>query len=798
MSESLGDALLSLGTKDNGFTEGVTRAEGRAKQLGGLLDKTSGSATRLGNELSQTGKQAEQFAIAEAKADMATKSLAAAQASAATTTARLKEQLKAGEINQRTYNAEVLKTKAALDLVQNEYRQSIQSLNNLKAAQASATVQTGAQRAGMQQLGAQIGDIATMYSLGARPTQIFASQIGQVTQAIQLASGGTSRFAAFLGGPWGVAISAGAVVLAPFVAKLFETESALEAVELSTDKLGEAQDILSSVIDRQTGKLKDNANALMVMARAQAIAGRVGAMGRQAEARSALGGIAAGDLNLVRSPGRLFNRGELARDQSPASFIAQRYLGGELDPEVAIRALEKLEKQGKITQQQLIDTSGQIANLFLETSNIETFETLGRALNGDQSAIGDIMGPGKERKDRRGRKRSGPDQDEIDARFNGQMVGITQQILSARMQVARSAEERAELEARSVEWDRRQSIADIRADENMSKAQKAELEAAVTRLADAQLEAIEFGKRIELEREAQALADTYYNVRREALQLQYSLADTDAARKDIALKMLAAEEEHLRVTLQRVINAKETSDRERLAAQIALEALYANSEAKRETVRRSNETTVDRFMRDLNKTPAQLNEAIDQIRVDGLEAFNDELVDAIVNFRSLGDVAKSVFNQILADILRLAIRQALIKPLASFLGLGGGAAPLASLIPSVNSTINNPANAGFFANGGLIPRGKFGIVGERGPEAVFATAGGVEVLPNSTLRAMQGGGVGEPSAVRVVIEDTTGLFVTRVEQLSTQVVAAAAPAIVSAGGRAGAAQMQKMQSRRLG
>ncbi len=89
------------------------------------------------------------------------------------------------------------------------------------------TQATGSQRIGMQQLGYQLGDVATMYSLGAKPAQIFASQIGQITQAVQLMSNGTSKFAAFLGGPWGIALSLAVIILAPLVAKLFEGNDAL-------------------------------------------------------------------------------------------------------------------------------------------------------------------------------------------------------------------------------------------------------------------------------------------------------------------------------------------------------------------------------------------------------------------------------------------------------------------------------------------------------------------------------------------------------------------------------------------
>jgi hypothetical protein len=41
--------------------------------------------------------------------------------------------------------------------------------------------------------------------------------------------------------------------------------------------------------------------------------------------------------------------------------------------------------------------------------------------------------------------------------------------------------------------------------------------------------------------------------------------------------------------------------------------------------------------------------------------------------------------------------------------------------------------AGFFAEGGMIPRGQWGIVGEDGPEPVFAGAGDLTVHPNGSM-----------------------------------------------------------------
>lgn len=709
MAESLGDALLSLRTDDTQFNAGVTRAEGKARALGGTLDKTSGSATRLSTGLTGAGRSADAMGVGFERG------------------------------GQRIL--------------------------------ASA----GAQRAGMLQLGQQVNDVATMYALGARPTQIFASQIGQVTQAINLATGGTSKLARFLGGPWGIALTAATVVLAPFIAKLFEAEDALEAVEFSSDAMADAQGILGGVMDLTTGKINTQSEALLALARAQAIAGRVGAQQRQEEARRELGDIAKGELNVLGSTGSLFNRGELRRDRDPASFIAERVLAGELKPAAAIEQLDRLSKAGEVTKNSVLGALEAIANLGVETENIKVFEELGKALDGDDSAIGQFLKPEKTK-----RSSKGPSEEDIQRRFEGQLTGITQQILRTRIALATSAEERAELEARSVEWDRIQTVAEIEADEKFNALQKDELVAAATRLADAELLAIERSKRVELERDAQQLSDQQYEAQRDALQLQFTLADTEAERKRIALEMLAAEEAYLRSRLQSVILSDTANDAERLRAQAALAALDASAAQRRESVARANETSVERFMRELNRSPAQLSEAVDKITIDGLEAFNDELVDAILNAKSLGDVFKSVANQIIADLLRIAIQQALIKPLAeSLFGGGGGGGGLGGLLgglfgggfslsSDVTSTINNPEFAGLFASGGLIPKGQFGIVGERGPEPVFSTPGGAMVLPNSALRG--GGGAGGGTQVSIPISiDAAGADPAALERVRAQV-----------------------------
>ena len=87
--------------------------------------------------------------------------------------------------------------------------------------------------------------------------------------------------------------------------------------------------------------------------------------------------------------------------------------------------------------------------------------------------------------------------------------------------------------------------------------------------------------------------------------------------------------------------------------------------------------------------------------------------DAIVGFAKTGKFEfKSFVNSILEELLRSQVRQLIARTFGMFGGggLGGG------------NSGGNSLFGGFFATGGMIPPGRFGIVGEAGPEIVSGPA----------------------------------------------------------------------------
>jgi len=119
---------------------------------------------------------------------------------------------------------------------------------------------------------------------------------------------------------------------------------------------------------------------------------------------------------------------------------------------------------------------------------------------------------------------------------------------------------------------------------------------------------------------------------------------------------------------------------------------------------------------------------------DDLIDFNSQFADAFINaFKGLEDALmsfvqtgklnfKDLADSIIADILRIVIRQAIIAPLVG--GITGQA--LGGLF------------GGFFAKGGRPDAKKVSIVGERGPE-LFVPDNAGRVIPNNQLGGDTGG-----------------------------------------------------------
>ena len=136
------------------------------------------------------------------------------------------------------------------------------------------TVSAGQQRAGMQQLSFQIGDVAQQFALGTKPMTIFAQQGGQVLQAITLMRGGAGGLIGFLGGPWGAVIMGAVTILGSLAAAHYAAADSSEAQKDAAEDLIDATNQLNDATRRASQSTwasieADIAKAASLRARAQ-------------------------------------------------------------------------------------------------------------------------------------------------------------------------------------------------------------------------------------------------------------------------------------------------------------------------------------------------------------------------------------------------------------------------------------------------------------------------------------------------------------------------------------------------
>ena len=380
---------------------------------------------------------------------------------------------------------------------------------------------------------------------------------------------------------------------------------------------------------------------------------------------------------------------------------------------------------------------------------------------------------GKTKKGPKGRE--GPSAAEIEQRFNSELISLTQQTLSAQQSIAKSADEKAELELRSVELAKTAAIEGIKAEKDYNETQKKRLIQQVETLAFEEQARVEQQRSAQLAQEAADLAQEQFDQAREALAFQFETARSQSERRDIVLEMVDLEYRYREAVLQGVLASEATTEAEKERARLALEGLQA-ARARHETgARRDTQGPLERYLDDLQKTPAQINEEIQGYGVDALKDLNRGLADAIVNGGNLGDVLEDTGKRFLAQLIELTLQLLGIKPLLESLGnaAGGGAASgIGSIVGSLFGR----------ASGGPVSAGQIYRVNEGVGKEFFRPNTGGDIIPLSKMRAAQaaqaqGGGT---SVVRL---ELSGDIDARIQEQSAavavQVVRAAEPSFTN-------------------
>jgi len=203
--------------------------------------------------------------------------------------------------------------------------------------------------------------------------------------------------------------------------------------------------------------------------------------------------------------------------------------------------------------------------------------------------------------------------------------------------------------------------------------------------------------------------------------------DPAARAADEALKKLADDQ----ARLNDIISATPTGKMDALLKQIEfINKAYADGKITAEQWAEAQRTATGTIGNDVTEATEK---GIDAARELGL-TFSSAFEDAIVEGGKLSEVLKGLEK----DILRIVTRKLVTEPLAGLVtGLlgsvtGGASGGVGGILGSIGKLFG-----GFFADGGFLPPGKWGMAGERGPEPIFGGRTGLTVQPAGGMTVHQ-------------------------------------------------------------
>lgn len=355
------------------------------------------------------------------------------------------------------------------------------------------------------------------------------------------------------------------------------------------------------------------------------------------------------------------------------------------------------------------------------------------------------------------------------------------ELLQAQADLTDSTNARYLAEVARMEEDRAAYARRLSLDEDLTQAQRNQLLAAYD-LVDERKKAVAEQTRFNglAELDAQVAQDTLAR-RREQLEMQADMADnaTDRLAAEYRLIDLAQEEERARLEL--ILATKATSSAEYAIAEARMAELNRVGADRRDAAARQYETPAQRFMRELNRSSGAINEDLENIAVNGLNSLNDGIADAIMGAENLGDVFKGVANSIIRDLIRIAVQQQIVQPLANSLfgGSGGKKGGGGGIFAALGSLFGR-ASGGYVAPGQMV---RVNEAGGAGRVEGWQPAGSGKVIPLGQMNAMaaKAGNSGGVVTVRLDLSgDIDARITSRSADVAVEVVKAAAPSLVNA------------------
>lgn len=634
------------------------------------------------------------------------------------------------------------------------------TLDQVAGSQQRAHATSGALGAGIQQLTMQAGDMATMWAMNAPPMQIFVSQAAQVTGALGLMTHGATGLLAWLGTPWGQAFMGAATVAAILGVKLFETADA-------ADNMAARQSTLADMIDKTTGRLKEQNQALV---QNQVLLAKKDAASAQSDfesTRQGLRNLRPGDVDLANIARFAAETGQTSR---AAQMLSQ-----------VTAAKPWLAEQAQSMNNRLVEMTNQARTIVQAQAQARLLAGSGRP--GDsQRAFGDFSTGGS----------SSYNMTEINAQAKLAAAVDAVDRAQANLTLTRSKAEEQLKAGKITQEQATAQIADAERALNQAQAAETARRQSATAGRKEEREALreqeaQQRKILALEKERNTWANNYPVGEKAVAALTKEgekLADNQRIMKQMRDDTSAGTailnlEWQLRDKSQSVIS--ESLELERYRWEIIRQFPGATAEQVAELMK-AKAGQID------------LNRLLEQYSRDWQEfkSFGEGFVDTVLSidtWSSWGDAGKTILGELQNEMMKLAV----INPLKNFLFGNTGSDALPTL-SSVFSMFGSKKAAGNNAVGTEYWSGGMTYVGEQGRELIDLPRGS-KVFSASDTRQMSRQGASP------VIFEVRGLkgstFDVEVAQVSDGRIAQAAPMIVSGSSNGTQKAISRRNGRRL-
>lgn len=660
-------------------------------------------------------------------------------------------------------------------------------------------------------------------------TSLLAQQAAMTGATLAAAGAGRAILAAF-GGPIGLAVTALTVGLGYLAVS--SAQASADADTLKSSIAAQAAEFGTLIIKQQN--VKDGLGNLTAAERKAITAtasltgeanllatawGRVAAAAKEAELANLRAALTKSSSNLVDAGNAYFKKRKniTNRQQGGLNFGDPTLNNGSPGIQKTTAAQDaEIERQTKGEKQDFLQSN--LTRKGLE-KEIETVEA--RRLREYKQEVTAPSGGGKADPKKKGgsgesaaKKLADIEEKRLKTaeRAFDEEARLVQEELSAKIALTDDIEEKADLQKELLKLEYAERVRQVQNDEDFTKDQKKAQIAYLDRLYGGTPATVDenglkvagraspYAQQIQRDADDKAIEQANAANERAAATLE-AMAEIE---KDTVLRQqLEREALGIRQGIQKSLLDQQIFNKEIANADEAQVQLAKQQAAARERLRRDQMSPGERYADDLQKTSGEINEAVEGIQIRGLEQLNDELTDAIMGAKSLGEAFSNVAKSIISDLIRIAIQQAIIKPMAEALfgpqgGGSGGGGGLLSFLSKVAGAVGTVAGAtgaapgGSFrgpntsnvrtgrASGGHVQAGGVYPVGERGEELFQPTVSG-KIIPNGQLAPA--GGMGQKAVVELHV--TRGeMFEAAVTQISGQVsvvmMQQAAPTLVEA------------------